>query len=289
MIEEFERQIKAVREPNTVDAYVQGAKRFERFLGGTFDAVTPNTMSDFVVHLVEGGLAPPSVHLYKAGATQYLNWLRLRGMTIPEQAKPMMPRIKEKIIGILDDDLLTKFMGVAKTIRDPYRTALSLLPLTGLRVGEMGALRLKDVLVRPPWGYVFILHNTKGRCDRTVPVLKSGTAILKTYITNVRPALPGDVWLFPSRRGTHIHTDSLELYMRQVKKTMGVLNLTPHTLRHIYATILERSGVSDLKIMQIMGHKNLQTTRRYVHLTAEDLASDLDRVKTPWADEGDES
>ena len=290
MIEEFERQIKAVREPNTVDAYISGAKRFEKFLGGALDTITTNTMSDFVVYLVEHGLSPSSVHLYRAGASQYLNWLRLRGTAIPEQAKPMMPRIKEKIIGVFDDGLLSKYMSAVKTIKNPFRTALALLPLTGLRIGEMSALRLSDVLVKEPWGYVFVLHNTKGKRDRMVPVLKAGTPILKTYISSVRHRLKGDVWLFPSQRGTHVHSDSLELHMRNIKKKMGILSLTPHTMRHIYATVLERSGVSDLKIMEIMGHRNLQTTRRYVHLTAEDLASDLDRVKTPWADnEGDES
>lgn len=285
-MEEFERALRAVREPKTVEAYLLSARKFKDFLGEC--QITPNTMSDFVIYLSEKGLSPASIHLYKAGAAQYLSWLRVHGTSVPDQVKSMMPRIREKIITVLNDDALATYMAVTKTVHEPYRTALLLLPLTGLRVGEVCSLKLADVQVQAPWGYILVLHDTKGKSDRIVPILKSGTPILMSYLTHVRATLPGDVWLFPARGGSHIHTRSLQLFMRSIRVKAGISHMTPHTLRHIYATILERSGVNTLKLMQIMGHKNLQTTRRYVHLTAADLANDLGKVSTPWAGKEDD-
>lgn len=286
-LEEFKRHLTALREAKTVESYMVAVRRFVTFWDGK--EYTPTTLQEFVVKLSEDGLSPASVHMYYMGARSFLNWSRSqRAQVIPEQAEVTLPRINEGAPKVIRPEDLREFMEGARQKEEPYRTCLMILPLTGLRIGEAVSLELTNVLVTPG-GYTFLVKDTKGKRDRYVPLLKSGNEMFAQYLTRVRPSLAGDRWVFPSpkssRRGMMpIHPRVVQDLMKDIREARG-LDFTPHTLRHVYATVLHRNKVSDLAKMKILGHRNVTTTNRYVHMNAEELHSDVANVETPWADE----
>ena len=288
---DYERMLKAARSAKTVECYMQGLAHFFQFLGPM--AVTPSTTTEFMSWASENRKwKPGTTRLYVTAVRSFLTFCQVRGEAVPDQAIGMMPRMETRISAVISEGHLQQYMEAARTIPEPYATAILLLPLTGLRVSEMCHLRISDVAVKPPNGFDFILRGTKGKRDRVVPLLMAGVPVFKHYLLVTRARLPGDLWVFPSRqkkRHTHISVRSMEYKIGAIKKTLGIRHLTPHTMRHVYATVLERQGVSSLKIMQILGHRDINTTRTYVHLTSEDLRGDLDDVKTPWAETAEET
>lgn len=279
----FLDSIRSVRSPKTVESYGTASKRFETFLaawGKNIENCPKNALSTFVSTMSRDGLAPASVHLYAAGASQFLQFCRDGGADIPEQIKPKYPRVKEKVPVVLKEETLAVYVEVAKTIRDPYKTALLLLPLTGLRVSELCFLTLGDLDIEPPWVRFHV--SGKSKKDRIVPMLSSGKPILARYLKYVRPELPGDEWLFPNQDGDPISKRTVQKKMRQVRGKIGINNLTPHTLRHTYLTILNENGITGFDLAEIAGHKNLSTSRLYVHPSASKLSEMVAKVETPW-------
>jgi site-specific recombinase XerD len=278
----FIQSITPIRAAKTVEAYSTASRKFEEFLeawGKTLATAPKQSLASFAIYLSRSGLAPASVHLYVNGATQYVNWLRDNGADIPRMTKPKMPRIKEHIPIVLKEQALATYVEVAKTVRDPYGTALGLLPMTGLRISEMCQLRMVDLEIQAPW--VRFLVRGKSKADRKVPMLKQGKALLARYLKYSRPELPGDHWLFPNRNGDHISTRSTGEEMRKVRVRLGLKHLTPHVLRHTYLTILNENGITGFDLAEIAGHKNLNTSRIYVHPSATELSKKVEAIDLP--------
>lgn len=248
---------------------------------------TPTLLQEFVDHLCSKGLMPNSVQLYYMGARMFITWLKKKGEDVPEQASVELPRINEGAPKVIKPDDLSEFMTRAREQREPYSTCLMMLPLTGLRISEAVSLELSNVLVTTG-GYTFLVKDTKGKRDRYVPMLKSGTPLFCHYLMHVRRTLPGTKWVFPSPKSSKkgmmpIHTRVVQEIMKDIRDAHG-LNFTPHTLRHVYATVLHRNGISDIHKAKLLGHRSVNTTQRYIHLDPNDLHSDIANVETPWAD-----
>lgn len=161
---------------------------------------------------------------------------------------------------------------------EPSRTILLLLPKTGLRIGEITALRRDEVATVD--GRVHFAFRGKGDKHRKVPLPRPAEKTLAEYLAqHDQSSMAGSEWLFPSSWGSAITPHAVRKYTRQIAKDFPVLGaLSPHVLRHTYATSLLREGV-DLKTLQIlMGHENIATTQRYLHPTLGDLQEAADRL-----------
>lgn len=295
-VEEFERHLTATREAKTVESYMTAVRaHLVPWLNSRAPETryTPTLLQEFIDHMCEKGLMPASVQLYHQGARMFLIWVRKKGEPVPDQESVTLPRINQPVNQIIRPEDLREFMDGARKEADPYATCLMILPLTGLRIGEAVSLELTNLIVTPgssagPGGFMFLVKGTKGKRDRYVPMLKSGTLMFRDYLINVRPSLPGDRWIFPSPKSSKqgqmsIHPRVVQDIMKNIRNERG-LSFTPHTLRHVYATVLHREGISDIVKAKLLGHKSVNTTQRYIHLTPEELHSDVANVETPWAD-----
>lgn len=288
-VEEFAQHVLAIREEKTAEAYMTAVRgHFVPWLNAREgERYTPVLLQEFVDHLCGKGLAPNSVQLYYMATRMFLTWLRHKGENVPEQHQVTLPRINQPAPKVIKPDDLREFMEAARLEAEPYSTCLMILPLSGLRISEAVGLELANVIVTRG-AFTFLVKETKGKQDRYVPVLKSGTPLLRHYLVNVRPTLPGTRWLFPSPKSSKkgmmpIHPRVVQDVMKNIRDARG-LNFTPHTLRHVYATVLHREGVSDITKAKLLGHKSINTTQRYIHLDPEDLHTDIASVETPWAD-----
>ena len=170
---------------------------------------------------------------------------------------------------------LAIYMAAADSLpHEPARTILLLLPKTGLRISEITGLRKEDI--RLVDGRLILEFRGKGDKLRQVPLPHAAAVTLDEHLRSVPEDNP---WVFPTVRGRPISPHGVRVYNRQIAEQFTDLaGLTPHVLRHTYATSLLRTGVDIKRLQMLMGHANIQTTQRYLHPSTEDLVAAVDRL-----------
>jgi len=165
---------------------------------------------------------------------------------------------------VLSPQEVLQFLEAATPGRDRvlFQTAYA----CGLRVSELIRLQLTDI---DSARMVLHVHQGKGRKDRLVPLSPRLLEELRSYWRQRRPR----TWLFPAQRGAgHLSVHWVQKLCRRLAARAGLSKpVTPHTLRHSYATHLVEAGVNLLTVQQLLGHRDLQTTARYVHLSTHHL------------------
>lgn len=201
-----------------------------------------------------------------------------------EVADSLLPKLKGRAgtqRQSLTQDQYDSYLDACEEIRDPIRTILKLLPLTGMRIAEICGLETKNIV---QVGERRVLRfRGKGDKERIVPLSKKAWKILERYlITNGYMYEDGtgmmDSFLFENQTGTRVKPYLVRKYTRKIASERPILKgLSPHVLRHTFATMVNRSGV-DLKTLQVLlGHSQITTTSRYLHPTADDLMDAIDQ------------
>lgn len=287
-LREYHAHIKAVKCAATADSYRAGAKHFVLFLEErgleTLEGTSEALLDEFVVWVIEQGMAPVTLKSRLVGVDTYLEYLRRRGHNVPKYGRPSMPKIWAKEPRVLSMDELGLYMALANEAPEPTRTILLLFPLCGLRSDEITRLRLDSISSAEGW-VLFRFHG-KGRKPREVPLLRQGNALLREYLSGWRAKQDQEnPWLFPGHfRGTHLTTRTIRKWVEWISSEIGIPELSPHTLRATYSTMLDAMGVSPFKIAQMMGHSNMRTTKQsYVHHSFNSLVEGLAKIVVPNA------
>lgn len=146
-----------------------------------------------------------------------------------------------------------------------HRTILALLYSCGLRISEVLRLRLADIdLDRRQ----LVIYQAKGRKDRYVVLAESTIPLLLNYVSSYKPK----GYLFQGSKGGVYSTTSIRAFLKRSCKRAGIRKrVTPHTLRHSYATHLVEDGVNLRLIQELLGHSKPETTMIYTHVAKKDL------------------
>jgi integrase/recombinase XerC len=255
--------------PHTVRAYRTDLRQFRAFLSaaGIPDvvAVDARALRAWLAHLHGRGLDPASTARKLAAVRSWLRFLARRGILPRNPAGDIRgPRVPRKLVSFLPlDEMDALLEQPGADVRD--RAVLELLYATGLRVSELAGLRLEDV------DRVRRLVQTvgKGGKPRLVPYGAEAARALEAYLA-WRGETPGP--LFRNARGGPLSARSLRECVRRRARAAGLARrVTPHTLRHSFATHLLDAG-ADLRLIQdLLGHARLSTTQRYTHVGVERL------------------
>ena len=212
------------------------------------------------------------------------HWLRYQGTPEEEIAATLPPARgrKARRRNALSPDALARFIELAEVEREPVRTVLLLLPRTGLRISEVCALRVEDVRHRD--GRTYLDFRGKGDKHRVVPVGPVGEALLDETVARVtrRPseANHGERPLFSARAGRCIAPSTVRDAMARLRTGEATLaEVTPHVLRHTYATRALAGGVDVPRLQALLGHESITTTQRYLHPSVDDLADAVDNIE----------
>lgn len=174
---------------------------------------------------------------------------------------------KQEVEDLLDAPSARKPLG----IRD--RAILELFYATGMRVSELANLPLKNLHLSE--GYIRV--TGKGRKERIIPVAQNSAAILQHYIEEVRPLLCDNLQeqhVFVSKRERGLCRQRLWQIIKKHTKDAGIMkNVTPHTLRHSFASHLLENGAPLRVIQEMLGHADIATTQVYTHVNPERLRS----------------
>ena len=189
----------------------------------------------------------------------------------PDEVARTLPKArgrKARTRDALAPESLALYYAAVGAESEPVRTILLLLPRTGLRIAEVCSLRAIDVLVTGGRVRLRVAFG-KGDKERVVPLGPEGAGVLRAYLD---AGLAGSRWLFDGYSGRALTPAAVRLVTRRLAaENPDIGTLSPHVLRHTYATRALSSGIDLRRVQALLGHENMNTTARYLHPTTHDL------------------
>jgi len=275
---EFERGLSR----NTLDAYRSDLLQFGRFLEerdlSALDAQASD-IADFLECLAKGGERPPAspatIHRKSACLRSFYRHLRRDGLLERDPTATLStPRRSRKLPQVLTrgevEKLLSQPSGTEPAaLRD--RALLELMYACGLRASEAIGLELMDVDIQEG----VLRARGKGSKERVVPIGQAALRALRIYLERGRPGLVKggpEAHLFVNFRGGQLTRQGLYKIVRRHALTAGLADrMSPHTLRHTFATHLLAGGCDLRSVQEMLGHADVATTQLYTHLSSERL------------------
>jgi integrase/recombinase XerD len=266
---------------NSLLAYSRDLRDFSEFCGKRGGAADTLAIQSYLDSLRSGGLSPRSTARRLSAIRSLFSFLQREGRASPDPARLLaMPRQWKKLPKYLttaqvDAILSAPDPGSPRGLRD--RAMLQFLYATGVRVTELCLTELNAV--NRNLGVVRVLG--KGRKERMVPLGAEAMLALDRYLQAGRPALLGhraSAYLFVGPAGRPLTRQGFWKLLKQYGKHVGVWHsLSPHVIRHSFATHLLERG-ADLRSLQAMlGHADISTTEIYTHVLRERLREIMDR------------
>ncbi len=247
--------------------------------------VSPNLLSDYVVTLHERGYSNTTVARKIASVKSFFNFLLEEGEIREDPTENLSsPRIGRSLPKPLSEEDMQRLLeepfksGTPEGLRDG--AMLEVLYASGLRVSEMINLNVRDVNVDEQ----YLRCMGKGSKERIVPLYKRVVDVVQDYVTNGRPELivPSNLnerALFLNRRGDRLTRQGFWLILKNHARNAGIVQtITPHTLRHSFATHLLAGGASLRNVQEFLGHASISTTQIYTHVTSERIMEEYDRA-----------
>jgi integrase/recombinase XerD len=260
--------------PHTIEAYVHAVKQFARHFGRSPEQLNGEQARQYLLHLVQDRKASWSRYNLARCGLQFLYRVTLGRDEWFE--KLPCARAPKKLPTVLSPDEVRRLLDVVA--HHPKNKALLItLYGAGLRISE--ALGLKPADIDSQRMFIHV-RSGKGNKDRMVKLSPHLLAVLRDYW---RACHPG-VWLFPQARDRQRPMDegtAHRIVARSARRAGITRRVSPHTLRHSYATHLLEAGTDLRSIQMLLGHSNLKTTARYTHVSDAHLravVSPLDRL-----------
>jgi len=265
--------------PRTDEAYGRDLARFatyamSRGAAGPPD-VTARTLREYVYHLKDLGLSPASIRRNVSSLRTYFKFLLGEGHVTQDPSErlesPKRWRTLPEVLSVAEIDKLL----AAPTLDDPLvfrdRALLELAYGAGLRVSEWISIGLRDVLFDEGLVRVF----GKGSKERLVPIGRRAIGALASYVRELRPRLEkgeGRGALFLNARGQPLtRMGAWKILQKYVARAGIEKHVSPHTLRHSFATHLLEGGADLRAVQEMLGHADISTTQIYTHVDREYL------------------
>lgn len=282
MVDAYLRHLSEVRglSNNTTRSYETDLRAYARWVDRV--GVEPLSASHrdfrrYLAYLSRAGYSPKTLNRHLSALRGFYRWLVREGACDTEAASvvasPKLSRSLPKTMTDRDASRLIESCEVDTNVGLRDRAFLELLYATGARISEISRLDVDDVDLRSLQAKLY----GKGSKERIVPIYESAARWLGEYLHSARPALvsagggAGDA-LFVSVRGRRMSADALRTRFELHVKEAGLdQTLTPHAMRHTFATEL-LDGEADLRsVQELLGHESLSTTQIYTHLSVERL------------------
>jgi integrase/recombinase XerD len=268
---------------NTVQSYARDLRKLVDVLKKAklpLERVSEDTLVRFIHGQSQSGLSARSLARLISALRSYFRFLVLSGFLKKDPTSllttPSTWRSLPKFLTVAEAEALLQAPDDKKPhgLRD--RAMLEVLYGSGLRVSELAALKLAEINLEDG----FLVCRGKGGKERIVPLGRSACGAIKGYLATARPLddADGREELFLSRRGRPFTRQGVWKLLRQHARKAGLSDkISPHVLRHTFATHLLERG-ADLRSVQLMlGHSQITTTQIYTHVTRERLRRVYDK------------
>lgn len=274
-------QIEEGASPRTVEAYRRDVIRCAAYMRaqgiGQARDITPAALREFVYHLKDLGLAGSSIRRNISALRTWFRVMVAEGLvTVDPTERLDTPQRWRTLPEVLTVDEVTRLLaapGLDERLAFRDRAMLELAYGAGLRVSEWIGLEVKDVLLEE--SLVRVLG--KGSKERLVPIGRNAIGAVAVYLRELRPVLErgaGKGILFLNGRGVPLTRMGAWKILRKYVEMAGIeKQVSPHTLRHSFATHLLEGGADLRAVQEMLGHADIATTQIYTHVDREYLRS----------------
>jgi integrase/recombinase XerD len=265
--------------PRTLDAYRRDLERLVAFLevrGVHRPAETGAAeLREFVYHLKDLGLQPSSIRRNVSAIRTYFGYLLAEGRVTSDPTDRLeLPRTWRRLPGVLSRKDVARILEAPDPSERLFWRDKALLEFayaSGVRVSELITLKVRDVDLQEGLAVVF----GKGAKERIVPVGRAALQALVVYLREIRPQLArqrAEGVVFLNARGTPLSRMGVwKILQRHVRRAGVRKRVTPHTLRHSFATHLLEGGADLAAVQEMLGHADIATTQIYTHVEREYL------------------
>lgn len=284
MVKAYVRYLKLQRNmsANTLDAYQRDLDKLLLFLNHEGKDVVTLELADlqtFATSLHDIGIGPRSQCRILSGVRSFFRFLQLDGWREDDPSEllesPVLGEHLPEVLSTEEVDRLEACIDVSKPEGHRNRAIIEVLFSCGLRVSELVNLKLSNLYTEEQYVRIF----GKGSKERLVPISEKALQELKDWFA-CRKQLkikPGEEdYVFLNRRGTHLTRTMILIMIKQQAEEAGIQKtISPHTLRHSFATALLEGG-ADLRVIQaLLGHESIGTTEIYTHIDMSTLREEI--------------
>ena len=267
---------------NTVEAYRNDLAHLERYMKR--EELTPETvrrehLEHFAATLHEHGIGPSSQARILSGVRSFFKYLQMEGYISDDPSELLeWPHLGEHLPEVLtteEIDRMEAAIDLSKPEGQRNKAIIEVLFSCGLRVSELTALKLSDLFMSDN----FVRIKGKGRKERLVPISAKAVKELKLWFIDrdrMNIKLGEEDFVFLNRRGAHLTRTMILIMIKRCAEAAGIeKTVSPHTLRHSFATALLKGG-ADLRAIQMMlGHESISTTEIYTHVDMTTLRQEI--------------
>lgn len=274
-------QLEKSLSKNSIEAYVRDVEKLCQYLSIKESQVEPNeitikTLRDFLKFINELGINSTSQARIISGLKSFYHYLLMEDLIkINPIALLESPKVTRKIpdtLAVYEIDEMLATLDLSKDESTRNHAIIETMFSCGLRVSEVINLKITDVYVADE----FIRVVGKGNKERLVPISEKALKEIDIYIHSIRNKLSIDKdcndIIFLNRRGKKLSRVYIFLVIKEMALKAGIKkNISPHTLRHSFATSLVEAGADLRSVQQMLGHESITTTEIYTHISKEYL------------------
>ncbi len=268
--------------PNTLDAYMRDIDKLLKHLrerGIDPTAATLADLRDFAARLHDLGIGPRSQCRILSGVRSFYKFLQTDGFIDDDPSELLeSPQLGEHLPEVLttdEVDRLEQAIDLGKWEGQRNKAIIEVLFSCGLRVSELVNLKLSDLFLADR----FIRVIGKGRKERLVPISDNAIRQLRFWFDdrNHMDIKPGEEdYVFLNRRGAHLTRTMILIMIKRLGAEAGInKTISPHTLRHSFATALLEGGADLRAIQAMLGHESIGTTEIYTHIDTHTLRQEI--------------
>ncbi|RIW33577.1 site-specific tyrosine recombinase XerD [Bacillus salacetis] len=262
---------------NSVDSYQRDLKNYMKFLqnvdsANVWNEVQRVNITGFLSHLKSEGKSAKTIARHVASIRSFHQFLLREKVTEQDPSihieSPKMERSLPKVLSIDEVEALLEAPQESTPLGIRDKAMLEVLYATGIRVSELIRLQMDDVHLK--MGFVRCIG--KGNKERIIPIGKTAIEVLEKYLTDGRPKLVRkkhkDDSLFLNHHGKGLSRQGFWKILKGLAAEAKISKeLTPHTLRHSFATHLLENGADLRAVQEMLGHVDISTTQIYTHVT----------------------
>jgi integrase/recombinase XerD len=284
IIRSYQRYLKLQRgySPNTLDAYIRDLLKLINYLKDVDKDVLDVELSDlqhFAASLHDIGIHARSQCRILSGVRSFFRFLELEGYRDDDPSEllesPVLGEHLPEVLSAEEVDMLEGAIDLSKWEGQRNRAIIEVLFSCGLRVSELVNLKLSDLFIQEQ--YVRILG--KGSKERLVPISPRAIKELDYWFMDRREMKikPGEEdFVFLNRRGAHLTRVMILIMIKETAVAAGIQKtISPHTLRHSFATALLEGGADLRAIQAMLGHESIGTTEIYTHIDMSTLREQI--------------
>jgi len=264
---------------NTLESYSRDLKQYYGFLSGDSAASLANasqsTIVAYLMYLRKQGKATATIARRLAALKAFYQFLVKENYVVQdptdELSSPKLERKLPKVLTVEEVERLLSQPDVTNPVGKRDKAMLELLYATGIRVSELVNLNVSDMDIREG----FVRCMGKGSKERVVPMGEIAVGALKAYLDNSRLKIiadPKEKAVFVNHHGKRLTRQGFwKIVKKYGAKAQIRKEITPHTLRHSFATHLLENGADIRSVQEMLGHADISTTQIYTHVTKDRL------------------